>query len=1121
MSCSICLHHSHDAVQKRTQVYGDEVRLRLTTSRMPTNSTGFWVSYRTSTVSSPIAESDVACDSPLEREVTEASGCISFNMRQISGDPAQIWGIPPNGKGVWVIRPDGAQSITLFPPNIFFEKGYDWMRIYSCNGGTCTQMYKNMTGKVPFTNSYCDIYRKTSEVRVEVSFDGTNNMDSYFTDLCYSSSQTVDATKNETTGNECDLEPPLNTASGSITAEVTPPEQQQTGVDKPKVRTWVISPGADTKSITLTFSKFGPTWDQAVMVSWDDQEHTMTYVRPSDFDWYNLLGEGFDMWGLGDTMEPPCRGTENAPFKYECYLQMCAAYQKLYATEGYSWPCYIPMPHISTMVIPASKVFVRLFPAPYLEDYPGNVPASKGPSANFGLQATYTSSKVAPAPPLQDGDPRFNVPSARTVLSKPSGSISFDVRKWMAENKAVNSSVGFTVPPSRVQWVIRPSNLTKQITISFDYLDLSPADYIDMLYIVRDCNSLVERSWLFTVDTEVKIGTGTDVYVLNGFSTENNNFQYKPGEVPCDATFETSCLAVEYDFSMRYANPSLYAEQYMGFGLKYTSSGDVPTNALQWEPYAALQSCTPSFAKATDAPSLVMNELCCTNDPGNEVFGSAFFANVSIDPKIPAGEDPENFKVIYKVEAYYQGPSTLNSEVKCEQTYFESLSGWYPSEARKVDLSTYADAGSDQCYSANICGKDESVDLDMILKNWKVANPKREFPSEFIPGGSSASSSAAKLWYTSNKLVQVRGKMELVGPTPILLSPLKPTSDRPRFESSIADHVLISAVTCRKVTTGAQTVWVKSAVAQTDIVLGTGPSITVTLTLPSVSNSVLNYAPSLSQDQQVAQSQPLIRQIVQQFADILGIKELYAGAAPKIQAIKVSVGPPIPTPSARRNYKTTVKSKPEYVEAGAAPSPGSKVPSYPANVTISILCTSIRQVSEFRTALSKASSRRQLLGLGALSFQVQVPTTTQKGRGGACLSHYDCLQTTTAGGLFCSKNKVCEVCRMCSVDNLDAVDGKCPRELCPLSGGFPECVNAKALISASLPCKMKYDFEVWKYTQPAPDGKYTKPEVSAPSFYMFLLLAFVCVCVHMCVCKIYLWCTRMQAACFHVQNIYI
>jgi hypothetical protein len=1118
----------------RLIVEADEVRLKLTTSYMPTNSSGFWISYRTDTLAEPIPDNDAYCEDNMTRYITAAEGCISFNPR---GPPyagldgytpsyADVWGIPPNGKGVWVIKPESAATITLYPPDLRFEKGYYRMRILFCKEGACTQLYKDMTGNIRFTNSFCEIYQKTDEIRVEVTFDETNNMDSNFQGLCYTSTQTDDDPERpETTGTECGYEV-LSASSGELSATIEMP--QGDSQDRLKPRTWVIDPGRNTTSITLAFSRFSLAWLQAMIVSWDcdetgecAHEKTVAYARPSDADWDNYLQYGYsyydpyyDYWPSADS---PCPEGENL---FQCYIKLCDAYLRSYASEDefYEW-CYLPPPQLSSMVIPSSKVQIRLLPVasygPSWKDFPNSPGPALDSGESLGFAASYTSSNsTRSVPPLLDGDARLTAPGARNVLNGSSGSITFDAVKWMAARPQVITPLGINASASRVQWIIRPSAPTKQITINFDYMDLSPDDFIDMLYIIKDCNTPAERAWFLDYTYDFVYPAGTDVYVLNGLSHNQGGFKYKPGQVPCSITLESSCIAIEYDFPLRFANPGDFTNRYSGFGLTYSSSNAVPSRPLEWTDGAALKACTPDYIKVPEAP-LLAPALCCQDEPGNDVFGKVnFWANISIDPRIPEGQDEEDFKVIYKVEPYYEGASTLAQEVKCDTdpTYLESLPGWYPSSPRKVNMSAM-DWYSDCVLFPDLawCPKDAQVDLDVLLANWKAKNPTNPFPAQFLPkDASTASNTSARLWYTKSKVVTLLGKEQKVEASMVLLNGAKPSSDRPLLFSDRWNHVLVSAVTCRRYKAGQTSIWQKSDVSQIDVRLGMGPSITVIFPLTAVSNATLKYVPGATAHQQIALSQPIIDNLVKTLATKLEIKTLKVGGVSRIEAINVTVGRR--TTSARRNYKATVQSKQGYVPAVPPAQEGGGDLAvevfYDANITLSVLCKSIREVSIFRGILSQAAARRQLIS--SINVVVQVPSTTQQRRGGACLSHYDCLQTSSDGGLFCSKAKVCEVCRLCSIDGLDAIDGKCPRELCPTSGGFPECVNATALVQAAYPCRMTYDFEVWKYTVPDSQGNYVAPAVSSLSLRHPVPLGTSCVgvclvmpsCVYVLLCNL-------------------
>lgn len=103
--------------------------------------------------------------------------------------------------------------------------------------------------------------------------------------------------------------------------------------------------------------------------------------------------------------------------------------------------------------------------------------------------------------------------------------------------------------------------------------------------------------------------------------------------------------------------------------------------------------------------------------------------------------------------------------------------------------------------------------------------------------------------------------------------------------------------------------------------------------------------------------------------------------------------------------------------------------------------------------------------------------------GGTCTAHVECnvtsrvdpwLQAGSQQGLYCSGAGVCDQCSFCQWDKIDAIDKKCPTSQCPLSGSFPECVDA-AKLTESFVCKDKFDFEIWKYTSKGGDVSISGP----------------------------------------------
>jgi hypothetical protein len=111
--------------------------------------------------------------------------------------------------------------------------------------------------------------------------------------------------------------------------------------------------------------------------------------------------------------------------------------------------------------------------------------------------------------------------------------------------------------------------------------------------------------------------------------------------------------------------------------------------------------------------------------------------------------------------------------------------------------------------------------------------------------------------------------------------------------------------------------------------------------------------------------------------------------------------------------------------------------------------------------------------------------------GGNCSEHKDCMQSSCstpkcpasgkiqmnpmgnplarnwAGGpgQFCDNTGGCEICGHCSGAN--AIDGQCPKDLCPGAGGVPECVDASVLLK-DFNCPQRYRFKVNKYFEETP-----------------------------------------------------
>jgi len=87
----------------------------------------------------------------------------------------------------------------------------------------------------------------------------------------------------------------------------------------------------------------------------------------------------------------------------------------------------------------------------------------------------------------------------------------------------------------------------------------------------------------------------------------------------------------------------------------------------------------------------------------------------------------------------------------------------------------------------------------------------------------------------------------------------------------------------------------------------------------------------------------------------------------------------------------------------------------------------------------------------------------------SCTAHTQCDQTykeddylTGATGMFCNSAGKCDTCSFCQTDALDSINKVCPTDLCPKSGSFPTCVDARVL-TPNIQCKDAYDFEVYRY----------------------------------------------------------
>jgi hypothetical protein len=337
-----------------------------------------------------------------------------------------------------------------------------------------------------------------------------------------------------------------------------------------------------------------------------------------------------------------------------------------------------------------------------------------------------------------------------------------------------------------------------------------------------------------------------------------------------------------------------------------------------------------------------------------------------------------------------------------------------------------------------------------------------------------SNATAAKLWIEKRKFVRVRGKSRVVDASSIVLNAPKPSIERPALANW--GHIMVAAVTCRAIQAGDVRAWIKSDVAKIDQVFSLGPSLTINVSMLGEPQALVRYSKGASMQQQLTHSRPLIDVLIREIEGALGISNRKVGAIDRIDAVHIDIAKAeVPRASRRAGYKTALVSKPGMMPEeppdstpGTDPEQGSASgqQAYDVNMTISVLCVSIEEVSRFNR---KLSSLKRRLGGRSFQTQAQVPGGTQVGAGGTCRSHYECTRT----GLFCSVRGKCEACRYCSIDAVDSIDGVCPQELCPLSGGFPECVDATKLVENVQSCKAQYPFAVWRYT----DDHQKRPQV--------------------------------------------
>jgi hypothetical protein len=641
------------------------------------------------------------------------------------------------------------------------------------------------------------------------------------------------------------------------------------------------------------------------------------------------------------------------------------------------------------------------------------------------LNVVYTSSKITAPAAVIDGDCRLTVEGADNLLTNNSGNITFDAETWMEKNGR-----GIGIEPSRIRWVIRPDQPTKTIILSFHSMELSPDWMVDTLYVAKDCNSFRKdpANWIFHFPEFVG---------LNGHALA----RYGRTRVPCPVTFHRECIVLELDISERFQrnyHPNAeFSGSFKGFSATYTSYPyKVGTEAL-FKPGGLKDICVPAYLQIpAPKPTLVWKELCCTQEDGNEVFRGNFWGHLSIDIDIPSGEDREDYKVIYRVEAYNPAGALQMNSFECGQSAFDTVEGWYPSEMTEQDMQ-------------------------LLLKSKWEASHTRAYPGILT---NETLTMIGKLWYDERKFVRIHGKSKVVDASAILLNAPRASSDRPLTVPAMHEHTMISAVTCKALRDGGQTTWIKSEVAVMDQIFSQGPSVTFSVSLLEQSADLVNFREGNSNvTEQLLLSSPVIETLRKDILSVLKLPDRSLGVLKQLEAINISVAR---APRSRRDgYKATFIAKPDfnrsawYESAQLLEVAEEQVQDhglYNVNITFSILCKSVQEAAYFEKKLSQ--SRRQLLRR-LTDMKVHVPESTKVSQGGSCRSHYHCTPT----GLFCSSKKVCESCRLCSTDKFDSIDGTCPQDLCPKSGGFPECVDSDKLLKDIKKCQASYPFSVWSY----------------------------------------------------------
>jgi len=122
--------------------------------------------------------------------------------------------------------------------------------------------------------------------------------------------------------------------------------------------------------------------------------------------------------------------------------------------------------------------------------------------------------------------------------------------------------------------------------------------------------------------------------------------------------------------------------------------------------------------------------------------------------------------------------------------------------------------------------------------------------------------------------------------------------------------------------------------------------------------------------------------------------------------------------------------------------------------------------------------------VASAASQLPLENALKASAGTSCSSHFDCQS-----GLFCSMNErgavdapTCDVCGSCMDGNSDAVDGRCPQDLCAGSGGYPGCIDATFLAKKfeTNQCESSFTFTVWRFTEKTANNETGKLEYVAP-----------------------------------------